>query len=123
MRRPHTGSLFLLLSLLGCHTWQGRDVANLRPAPAPIVFSGLYPVRVTRPDGSKIVIKRAEVVGDSIVGEVGTRPRGAVVAVSDVRHLEEQRTSSTRTFLLVPAVLLGTLAALIAAAAVNVYTS
>jgi len=122
MYRPHVRLLPLLLCVAGCHTWQHRDVANLRPAPAPIVFSGSYPVRVTRPDGSKIVLKHAEVVGDSVVGDVGSRPRRAAVAVADVRRLEEQRPSSARTALLVPAVLLGALALLIAAAAISWYS-
>jgi hypothetical protein len=122
MYRPRVRLLLPLLCLPGCHTWHRRDVANVRPAPAPIVFSGWDPVHVTLPDGSKIVLKRAEVVGDSVVGEVGSRPRRAAVAVADVRRLEEQRPSSARTALLVPAVLLGALALLIAAAAASWYS-
>ena len=116
MYRPHVRLLPLLLCVAGCHTWQHRDVANLRPAPAPIVFSGSYPVRVTRPDGSKIVLKRAEVVGDSVVGEVERRPRRAAMAVADVHRLEERHVSVPRTALLVVAVAVGVFASFVSIA-------
>jgi hypothetical protein len=105
----------------GCHAWQRRDVAILVPAPAPTI-SGSYPVRVTRADGGHVILNRAQVVGDSIVGEVGTRHVRSAVAVAEVRRLEEQRVSRLRTALLVPAIALGALALLIAAAAVTAYS-
>jgi hypothetical protein len=41
-------------------------VAQLRPASTPTI-SGSHPVRLTHAGGSKIVLNRAEVVGDSVV--------------------------------------------------------
>ena len=115
MRRSHLRPLLLLLYLPGCHSWQRRDVAQLRPDQAP-ASSGSHPVRVTHAGGSKIVLNRAEVVGDSVVGEVGKRSERAAVAVADVRRLEERRVSGPRTALLVAGVAVGALALLIAAA-------
>ena len=107
--------LALLLLLPGCHTWQRRDVANLRPAPAPTI-SGSHPVRLTHAGGSKTVLNRAEVVGDSVVGEVERRPRRAAVAVADVHRLEERHVSVPRTALLVVGVAVGVFASFVSIA-------
>jgi hypothetical protein len=115
MCRPRVRSLLLLLCLPGCHTWQRRDVAQLQPAAAPTI-SGSHPVRVTHAGGSKLVLNRAEVVGDSVVGEVGKRSERAAVAVADVRRLEERRVSGPRTALLVAGAAVAAFALLLAAA-------
>ena len=116
MRRPHLRPLLPLLCLPSCHSWQRRDVAQLQVTPAAAI-SGAHPVRVTHAGGSQIVLNRAEVVGDSVVGEVGTRPRRAAVAVADVRRVEERRVSGPRTTLLIAGIALGVVALLIGALA------
>jgi hypothetical protein len=50
-----------------------------------------------RADQSTIELARPAVVGDSLVGEVGTPPVRTAVALSDVRRLEERRVSTART--------------------------
>jgi hypothetical protein len=114
-RIPHVPPLLLLLCLPGCHTWQRRDVAQLRPASTPTI-SGSHPVRLTHAGGSKIVLNRAEVVGDSVVGEVERRPRRAAVAVADVHRLEERHVSVPRTALLVVGVAVGVFASFVSIA-------
>ena len=114
--RPHVRPLLLLLLCLpGCHSWQRRDVAQLHAAPTPTI-SGSQPVRVTHAGGSRIVLNRAEVVGDSVVGEVGTRPHRAAVAVADVRRLEERHVSVPRTALLVVGVAFAVFASVVTVA-------
>jgi hypothetical protein len=93
-RRLRTCALVVTASAAAaCHSWQGRPVA---PATPP-ALSGNSTVRITRTDRSTLVVDRARVEGDSIVGEVGRPPERVAVALRDVRQLDERRVSAART--------------------------
>jgi hypothetical protein len=83
----------LLAASGACHSWQQRPLG----ADGPPAVSPNRAVRVMRADQSTIELARPAVVGDSLVGEVGTPPVRTAVASSDVRRLEERRVSTART--------------------------
>lgn len=88
----------------GCAAWMER------PAPAPTasrVIPG--PVRLTRTDGSAVVLADAMVRDDSIMGAPNHNPdAGVSLALSDVRRVEVRRVDVASTTW---AVLLGAAAA------------
>ena len=83
----------LLAPATACSTWSRRDVA---PG-APVVVSDRRAVRVTRADGSVLVMTHSVIVNDSLVGVAGEPPRRVAVAVRDVERLDERRFSPART--------------------------
>jgi len=77
----------LACALLGaCTTWQARPVAH--PGAPAFVARRL---RVTRADGTALVMRNAHVRGDTLAG--AAEPDGAVVALAlaDVRRVEVRR--------------------------------
>ncbi|HVE78157.1 MAG TPA: hypothetical protein VNA89_04830 [Gemmatimonadaceae bacterium] len=85
--------LACLVCLHGCTSWHRRDVS----AGAAPAISSDHPVRITRMDGSTMVLEHPRVVGDSVVGDVGDPPRRAAVALSDVQRMDVRRVSLLRT--------------------------
>jgi len=85
----------LACSLLGaCTTWRSRPVSE--PGAAAFVAKQ---ARVTRADGTALVLADAQVRGDSLWG---TAARGARVAVAlrDVRRVEVRRPNELGTAIL-----------------------
>ncbi len=82
--------LLATLTLAACTSWHART--------APASGSGAtfdHPIRVTRTDRSVVLFDRAQVVGDSLVGDVGTAR--TAIALTDVARVEERRVSALRT--------------------------
>jgi hypothetical protein len=46
---------------------------------------------------SVLVLKHAQIQGDSVIGEAGDPPQHAAVAMSQVQRLEVRKLSATRT--------------------------
>src|SRR4051794_29802343 len=90
--RRSVAAMGCALLLGGCTVWE--EQMSLTPAASRSIGS----VRLTRPDGSTMVLEDAAVEGDSIVG---TRPQTtwrAAVAVADVKKTEVQRVDPASTF-------------------------
>lgn len=75
------------LALAACAVWAPHHLPATRLAAAPAVRT----VRVTQVDGTRRVLRRPALVGDSLVG------RGGAVALRDVRRVEVRRVSAWRT--------------------------
>ena len=96
----------LLLSLVGCKTWEPaatppqRLIADVRPSS----------VRVTSADGVRVTLKNPIFINDSIVSAVAPPPGAVVVPprvgipADDVNFLEVARFSRGRTIALVGAI-------------------
>lgn len=75
----------------GCSSWHTvpvtpqQSVADTRPGA----------VRVRRPDGTRLVIARPQIVGDSLTGSGGRRP--VSVGLSDVTEIAVRRSSTLKT--------------------------
>jgi hypothetical protein len=54
-------------------------------------------VRVTLADGRALVLARAAVAGDSLVGEEGSPPKRRAVALREVTRVDARRISAVRT--------------------------
>lgn len=91
MRLRRFRPLLLLLCVPGCQGWHRRDLP--RPGTGPAAASDVGRVRVTHADGRVLELRRAQLAGDSLVGEAGAPPGRVAVALSDVRRLEERRAS------------------------------
>jgi hypothetical protein len=59
------------------------------------VLSTERPVRVTRLDGTVIMLADPRVVGDSLIGNVGNPPERTALLLRDVRRLEERSVAGT----------------------------
>lgn len=85
-RRTSVPVLLLALPTSGCYHWGGA------PAPGPGGAQRVpNPVRITRADGSIVILHDAFVSNDSIVGYFGDSPdrrQRAAVAVAQVRRVE-----------------------------------
>ena len=96
VRRCHAGTLLLIvLSGAACQAWHTEGVAP----EAVVATRQPGKLRVTRVDGSRIVLKHPVLQGDTLVG-TGQRRSGqqdARVALTDVRQLETRGFSSGRT--------------------------
>ena len=109
MRRRTAPIVLATLTFAACSSWH--------PATAPTAADSttfVHDVRITRTDHSVLLLDRAQVVGDSLVGAAG----GARVAVAlrDIERVEERRPSPIRTTGLVLGIVAGTLAVLIVVA-------
>lgn len=75
----------------GCSSWHTVPVS-----PRALVADARPDrVRVTEPDGTRLVIAQPQVVGDSLVGLRGHRPVG--VGLGDVTEIAVRRTSALKT--------------------------
>ena len=89
--------LALALPLIGalgaCSTW------SRRPAPTqPHKQFVTGPVRVTRTDGSQVVLERVTIGADSVIGRAQARPHARVaIPASEVRGVEGRRLDPLRT--------------------------
>jgi hypothetical protein len=119
----HTCSLpvrVALIAMLGipagaCTSWKTQPVA-----PDQTLAKSPNQVRVTRSDGSKVVLRRPAIVEDSLVGEPPGDPARRIaqrlaIPLSDVQSVAVQQVNAGRTVLLLTGVGL-TAAAVIAAA-------
>jgi hypothetical protein len=73
----------------GCSTkstWKQRPLATN----GALVISPEGPIRVTRRDGSVIVLQRPRVVGDSLTGDVGLPPERMALLLRDVQRIDER---------------------------------
>ncbi len=95
-----------MAALGGCSTWGRR--------PAPIQPHRQFvrgPVRVTRTDGSRIVLDRVTFGADGVTGREHARPHARIaIPASEVRRVEARRADPLRT----SAVVLLTLGAFVA---------
>jgi hypothetical protein len=87
----------LAAALGACSTWKPA------PMPAPSrdeAMSG--PVRVTRTEGSRVVLDFVKVDRDSLVGNAHAEPHGRVaIPAAEVRRMERRRVSAAATGALV----------------------
>ncbi|HET7460358.1 MAG TPA: hypothetical protein VFJ82_03885 [Longimicrobium sp.] len=83
----------LMAALGACATW------SRRPAPAAPHEQFLAgPVRVTRADGSPLVLDRVTFGPDSVIGREHARPHGRVaIPAAEVRKVEGRRVDPLRT--------------------------
>jgi hypothetical protein len=84
-------ALSCALMLGACTTWEEQS------SPAPAGNRPVKTVRLTRMDGSTVVLENVAVENDSIVGSRGLARRYAV-AVADVKRTEIQRIDPAATF-------------------------
>jgi hypothetical protein len=84
-------TLLAVLPLAACSTWR------VRPTPAAEAAPGASLVRVTLVGGRPVVLARARVAGDSLVGEEGTPPQRRAVALREVVRVEGREFSPART--------------------------
>jgi hypothetical protein len=98
--RPRALSIALALALGACATWTRQPVQQ-----DPFVGG---PVRVTRTDGSRVLLDSVTITADSIVGRGhgGARARVALAA-ADVRRVEARRADPMATVALVVGMLAG----------------
>src|SRR5689334_8819563 len=117
VRRRRAGTLLLiLLSGAACQAWHTEGVAS------EAILATHQPgrLRVTRVDGSRIVLKRPVLQGDTLVG-IGHRQsdqQAVRVALTDVRQVETRGFSSDRTAWLVVGVTGGLVGAFLVAYAI-----
>lgn len=83
--RPLAPLLCLAAYLSGCHSWNRH---HFPASGASTAVAGGGPVRLTLADGTTLVLSGARVIGDSVVGDVGTPPRRAAVALADVHNVQ-----------------------------------
>ena len=97
--RLRPGSLLLLSLLTGCTYWK-----NEPPVGAAAVLTEARPrnVRVTTADGSRLELRNARIVHDTLTG-LGEHRDTMRVAVSDVKQLELRTHDQYRSILLVAA--------------------
>jgi hypothetical protein len=82
-----------LTFLEACAGWQKpRTTANGTP-----ILSTEHPVRVTLASGAVIVMANPRLVGDSLVGDVGTPASRMAVGMNEVKQLQERGVSGTKT--------------------------
>ncbi len=100
-RRATSTCLLLLLTsttMTGCVSWQSQMTSTtIRPQ---------TDVRLTRPDGTKLLLVHAEIRGDSVHGYGMSRSRQSApptyaMPLADVQNLEVRRFSGEHTFGLV----------------------
>ena len=97
-----TGLVLAAWSSSACMHWKTQSAL-------PEVVAGKHPSRVTRGDGSRVVLLRPEVLGDSLVGAPAGRSRSGgrpAVALPDVSEVALRRVDPAAT----AAMGLGTLA-------------
>jgi hypothetical protein len=84
-----------------CQAWHSQ-----RAAPQAVLAARPAQLRITRADGSRIVVERPALYGDTIVGTYrAQRPQEVVrIAVSDVRDVATRSFSTGRTVGLVAGV-------------------
>lgn len=82
----------LVLHMASCHSWRSEALApaQLVPAEHPEV------VRVTRSDGSILILRHPTVRNDSMFG-IGPDSAEARLALQDVREVEVRRFSAGKT--------------------------
>ena len=90
----HTVAALLVVVITGCYSW-GRPAEPARPFD---LSSEAQDIRVTRVDGSRVVVRRARIVGDSVVGVRLRSYRQVAIAVTEVamvetRHPDERKTT------------------------------
>ncbi|HET7464161.1 MAG TPA: hypothetical protein VFJ82_23085 [Longimicrobium sp.] len=84
------------LLLGGCVTWREQ------PAPLPTVRRTLDgPVRITRHDGSSVLLDGADERGDSIIGHLKANDRRVAIPVDEVARVQQHRANVLGTLALV----------------------
>jgi hypothetical protein len=112
-RRSAVSALLGALYLSACHSWQVGT-----PTPAQFVERE-HParVRVTRTDGSTIMLHSPAVRGDSLVGRSAGTPasgdsvRTSAVPLSDVTNVAVQESAAGKTVLLTAGIVVGVVGA------------
>jgi hypothetical protein len=79
------------LALAACSSWQGQPL----PEPAPGHVS--YALRVQRSDGATVVLDRAAVTDDSVIGTAPRTHQRVAVARRDVRSVQGRHTNFLAT--------------------------
>jgi hypothetical protein len=86
-------ALLLCCPLGACTSWRTAPVSGLRA----VALSGRETVRITRTNTSVLVLRHAQVQGDSVVGEAGSPPQRVAVATNEIQRLDVRKVSATRT--------------------------
>lgn len=99
MRRALRWSAILisLFSTAACSGWHQRDISS---GVAPVV-TGKQQARVTRRDGSSLVILAPRVEGDSLVAQGRGGESRVALPLRDVERVETREVSVGRTALLI----------------------
>jgi hypothetical protein len=78
---------------MACYQWRTEDVT-----PQVVLATGqVATLRVTRLDGSRVVLERPLLQGDTLLGDTSRVVRAVRVPLTDIRHVETRRFSGTRT--------------------------
>jgi hypothetical protein len=112
IRSRRLGLLLAATLLPGCHSWRTSDVP-----PAETLSRRPEQVRVTRSDGTRLVLRYPRLAGDTLVGvgRASSSETSVAVSLSDVRTIEVHRFDVGETVGLVAGI--GATAILVAAAA------
>jgi len=86
--------LLALIHLNGCSTWRPVAVHPAQLAGTDVAS----PLRITRQDGERVVLRNPVARADSIVGDQ------ASVAITGIQLIEARRFSATRTLILIASV-------------------
>ena len=98
----HFGHSIVVVSLLaclpGCMEW--HNLPAVQPVPNAERQQDL---RVTLRDGMQLELRKARVIGDSIIGEAGhwSKPIRTAVALQEVQSVSDRRFSGVETALVV----------------------
>ena len=100
LRRCRAATLLIILFGTACHEWRTEDVAPKMVLPTRQPAT----VRVTRIDGSQLLLEHAVLQGDTLSGDTlsGVGPRGSelrhvTIPLTDVRQIATRVPSAGRT--------------------------
>jgi len=105
-------ALWLPVTIAACRSWRAEPLNSV----APVAVRHPSAVRLTRVDGSRVVLRYPALVADTLVGSysVGSQDAEARIALADIRALETRGFSGART-----AALAGVVAAVVAVVKVH----
>ena len=93
IRPCRVGTLLMVLSGAGCQAWHTQQLAP----EAVLAARHAAQLRITRADGSHVVIQHPKLQGDTVVG-IGRGQQGKVrVPVADIRAIATRGFSPERT--------------------------
>ena len=100
-------ALWLPVTIAACRSWRAEPLNSV----APVAVRHPSAVRLTRVDGSRVVLRYPALVADTLVGSYDAEAR---IALADIRALETRGFSGART-----AALAGVVAAVVAVVKVH----
>ena len=90
-RMMRLGRVIIILALNACHVWRPEPVRSASS------FNANTRVRVTRNDGTGLILVSTRIANDSIVGVWAGSSKRVAVPVADVRRLDAYGVSADRT--------------------------